>query len=279
MTLGDRVKGYEAAAEQVLPARIPVLVRLDGNSFSRFTKAVGFRKPYDERFDAAMNAAAIAAADYAHAKLAYLQSDEITLLLVNDATHETQPFLGNRTQKLASILAGTASVAFDRALRDEGLETPAPAFDARVFVVPHADVNNVLLWRQQDAFRNCVSGVAYWGLREKYGRKTAQKMLHGRSSDEQQELIFQELGSNVNDLPVPWRRGRCVVRVTEERPIEEVVEADVLERLVANGQRAHGDKVLRSRWMVDRNIPRFNHDPSYVERFVYHEEEEAKDVA
>src|SRR5690606_6640342 len=147
----------------------PVIIRLDGNSFSRLTRVLKLEKPFDERFNRAMDAAAIAVLEYCSgAQVAYVQSDEITILLRNDQTHETTPFLGNRTQKITSLTAATAAVAFSQALAAElGLEARdgvRAIFDARVFVVPPAEVNNVFLWRQFDAFKNSVSTYAYWEL-------------------------------------------------------------------------------------------------------------------
>src|SRR5690606_15755000 len=48
--LGKRMKCYERAAEAVLAPRLPVIIRLDGNSFSRLTRKLRFNKPFDERF-------------------------------------------------------------------------------------------------------------------------------------------------------------------------------------------------------------------------------------
>jgi len=172
-SMGDRMKSYETASEQILPIRLPVILRLDGNSFSRFTKVNDFKKPFDEKFDAAMNAAAKAVLSYCSGScVAYLQSDEMTILLRNNQTVDTDPFLGNRTQKLTSLTAAKASVAFNRALTMFDIDAQA-VFDCRAFVVPHYEVQNVFLWRQFDAFKNCISAYAYYKLKEKYGRKTA----------------------------------------------------------------------------------------------------------
>lgn len=271
--VGERMKGYEESSENVLPARLPVIVRLDGNSFSRLTKGLKLEKPFDARFERAMDEAARAVCEYADgARLAYVQSDEISVLLTNDRTHDTQPFLANRTQKLTSLLAATASVAFNQAMADEALPTSA-VFDARVFVVPPAEVNNVFLWRQLDAFRNCVGAYAYYELADKYGRKTAARMLHGKGTDERQEIIFSELDVNINDLPAAWRRGRVLLRRVRDLPIEEVVDGEVLARLIERGQAEAGQMVTRSAWEVDGEPPRFNHDPDYIERHLVRKEE------
>lgn len=262
------MKGYELASEQVLPRRLPVVVRLDGNSFSKFTKRLKLEKPFDERFERAMESAARAVLEYCSGgQLGYIQSDEITILLRNDQTHQTDPFLGNRTQKLASLLASTASVAFNEKMREYDFVTPA-IFDCRAFVVPPAEVNNVFLWRQKDAFKNFVSSYAYFKLKDKYGRKTAQKMLHGLSTNERQELIFQQLDININDLPVEHRRGRTVVRVTREVYLEDLMPPTVYLERIEKGHIKRGDTTFRSTWEVDRDIPLFNQEPDYIQKFL-----------
>lgn len=273
-SMGDRLKAYEAASENVLIPRLPVILRLDGNSFSRFTEQAKFEKPFDRRFERAMEAAAKAVLQYCSgAQVAYIQSDEITILLRNDQTHQTTPFLANRSQKIASLTAATAAVAFnDELARVMGVDRNTTSFqaifDCRAFVVPPAEVNNVFLWRQMDAFKNAVSSYAYWEIGKLKGRKTASKMLLGLSTAQRQELIFQELGVNFNDLPTEWKRGRCLVRETFERPLREVMEAEKLEKLVASGK-ADPDKIVtRSEWMVDREIPMFNLNRDYIERFL-----------
>lgn len=44
-TLSDRMKEYESNTQIKLIKKLPVIVRLDGRSFSKFTK--GFEKPFD----------------------------------------------------------------------------------------------------------------------------------------------------------------------------------------------------------------------------------------
>ncbi|MBB6073346.1 tRNA(His) 5'-end guanylyltransferase [Longimicrobium terrae] len=252
--MGDRLKRYEALSENVLLPRLPVFLRLDGNSFSKFTARHEFQKPRDMRFEDAMNAAAIRVLEYCSgAQLAYVQSDEITILLRNDQTPATEPFLGNRTQKLASLTAGRASVAFSRRLRDLGIDAEA-IFDCRVFVVPPAEVNNVFLWRQLDAFKNAVQGFAYWEIGRLLGRGTTDRLIHGMSTSQLQELIYTRLGINFNDVPTAFKRGRCIVPGTSLPP----------ER-TGPGE---GESTGSSRWTVDDEIPLFNRDRGYIERFL-----------
>lgn len=263
-SFGDRMKGYERAAENILPRRLPVIVRIDGNSFSKLTADLD--KPFDRDFEEAMNAAAIAVCSYCSgAQLAYVQSDEITVLLRNDQNRDTDPFLGNRTQKLASLVAGTATLAFNKHWEVLG-RSKRGIFDCRAFVVPPSEVVNVFLWRQQDAFRNFVHSYAYWRMAEKYGKKTAQKLLHGNTVSVMQEIIFQEFGVNVNDLR--GKRGRTV----ERREREGYVRVGKVDRPSCfDLQTSEGlvvGPVVRKGWEVIEDIPLFNQDRGYIEKFL-----------
>lgn len=274
-TLGDRLKRYESCAELLLPRKLPVFLRLDGNSFSELTKKLSLMKPFDGRMSDAMDAAAKAVVERCSgAVLAYTQSDEITILLQNDRTVQTEPFLGNRTQKIASLVAACCSNAFNRGMQAQGFDTQAE-FDCRVFTVPHSDIVNVFLWRQRDAFRNCVSSVTYWTLAEQYGRKTVRRMLHGKSSKEQQELLFQECSVNVDSLPTEWKRGRCLYRDTFEKSLSDVLTQDKIEKLSRLGKFDPTKVVTRSEVVVDKEIPLFNQQPSYILNRYYGKEEEA----
>lgn len=261
---GDRMKKYEAVSDIKLTERIPIILRIDGNSFSKFTKKEKFEKPFDPVFADAMNEAMLAALNYCSgAQIGYTQSDEITILLLNDMTNDTQAFLGNRLEKLCSLVAGKVTARFNRVLGEAKGKYFEEVFDCRVFLVPEREVNNAFLWRQMDAFKNSVSGICYHGLSEKYGRKTAQKMMHGKGNAAQQELCFQELGINVNDYPTKYKRGVCAKRVTTQTPIEEIIGVEKAKAL-----KKEGEIVERSKFELDYEIPLFNKEKDYIEELL-----------
>ena len=269
MNIGDRMKGYEHVSDFRLPQRFPLIIRLDGNSFSKFTNKLKLAKPFDDRMFDAMSAGALAALEYiSGAQVAYTQSDEITILVRNDQTHATTPFLDNRIQKICSLIAGHCTNGFNRKMRELGFDTDA-VFDARVFIVPHYEVNNVFVWRQFDAFKNFVSSYAYWELAKKYGKKTAFKMLDGLNTSDRQELVFKELGVNCNDLPTHWKRGFCISRERVEVSVKEVIKKEaVYEELLAKGKIKEGQMTFRTKVFEDREIPRFDKDVDYINQYM-----------
>lgn len=161
---GDRMKQLEGieAKRRFIPG-LPICTRIDGRTFSKFTRP--FDKPFDSRLSSAMRTTARMLVEQTHARIGYVQSDEISLIFMAD--EGSQVFFDGRIQKLASVLAGMATAFFIRSLdaavesRGESISVPLyPHFDARVWQVPSkTEAANTLLWRAQDARKNGISSA------------------------------------------------------------------------------------------------------------------------
>ena len=176
------------------------------------------QKPYDMNLVLAMDAATLALVKEAQGSaFAYVQSDEISVLLTDFATIQTDAWFDGNVQKIASVAASVATAAFNAAYA--GYQGAMPAhFDARVFTIPDAvEVANYFVWRQQDATRNSIQGLGQAHF--------SAKQLHGVNNAEMQELLFREKGINWNDRPTEEKRGRCAVyedmgwRIDREIPV------------------------------------------------------------
>lgn len=203
-TLGDRIKAYENITRTFLPRRSNVVIRIDGKAFHTYTK--GCAKPFDKGLQDDMNATAIALCENIQgAKLAYVQSDEITVVVTDYDTLETNAWFGNNIQKMASISASIATTEFNklRLLRKltsfervcgvtgstfydrfskHLIDSEFAHFDSRIFTVPElSEVANTIIWRVQDATRNSIQMVA----RSLYSHKE----LEGKNTTELIELI------------------------------------------------------------------------------------------
>lgn len=244
--LGTRMKGYEDVSRLVLPKRMPVLIRLDGIAFHTYTR--GLKRPVDTSLVTAMNETAIHLVKHIQgARLAYIQSDEISILLNNYEELDTEPWFSNGVQKMVTAAAARAASYFSSISPSifDGKYKQA-LFDARAWVLPKDEVNNYFLWRQNDATRNSVQMVA----RSLYSHK----QLIGANNSQLQELIFQK-GINWNNLPTSQRRGRCIVKVKSGR-------------MGVNPKSGKETEVERMEWIVDSEIPIFSKDPSYVEKYL-----------
>lgn len=226
--LGDRIKDYERVSKSYLTRRTPVIARLDGICFSTFTK--GLQRPYEPDFVEAMNNTTLELCKYAQGcKLAYVASDEISLLITDYETIATEAFFYYEVNKLNSALASLATSAFRDKWEELGRPKKRALFDCRVFNVPENDVCNTFHWRQNDWTRNSTIMLTscYYSHKE----------MQGKGRADQHEMLHQK-GINWNDYPTSYKRGRCVVKGNDG-------------------------------WAVDNEIPIFKGEGrEYVERFV-----------
>ena len=254
-SLGDRMKAYENIERRYLTRREPLIIRLDGVHFHSFTK--GFEKPYYLAFRQAMwDTAESLCGQIMGAKIAYTQSDEITILITDDDTLDTQAWFGKNLQKVVSVASSMATYWFnkfavDAEARYEGGEALAAAaenkiatFDARAFILPREEVMNCFEWRQQDCTRNAIESLGQANF--------SHKQLFGKSCNEIQEMLFSEKGINFNDCPAWYKRGVCIVKTP--KPIET----------------KDGTTATRMKWTIDLDIPIFHQDPEYINQLVYH---------
>jgi len=204
--LGDRMKNfYENRFKQFLPRRQYTVIRIDGKAFHTFTR--GMNRPFDSNLIECMNQTAIyLCSKIQGAKLAYVQSDEISILLTDFDTLKTDAWFDYNLQKMCSVSASMATVAFNTAYKRLFNGDKSAEFDSRVMQLPtRMETLNVFRWRQQDAVRNSVQSVAQ--------SLYSQKELHGKGNNELQELIFQK-GINWNNYSSWEKRGRVIVKET-----------------------------------------------------------------
>lgn len=177
------------------------------------------------------------------AKFAFVQSDEISVLITDFEELGTQSWFDNNLQKMCSVSASMATKTFNEVrLKRLGAENMKWAeFDSRVFQIPQKiEVENYFIWRQQDATRNSISSVAQ--------SLYSHKQLHGKSTDQMQELIFQK-SINWNDYPAKYKRGRIVIKESyEKQPETDSAKAEVS---------------IRTRW-VSKDVPIFTQDRQFL---------------
>ncbi len=215
-TLGTRMKeNYENRSKFFLPRRSYIILRVDGKAFHTYTK--GLIRPFDSGLIEDMDeAAAYLCKNIMGAQFAYVQSDEISILLTDFGSIETQAWFDNNIQKLASVSASMATSAFNKARISRFMATATSVpieesvdalawaeFDSRAFQIPQrVEVENYFIWRQQDATRNSISSAA----QSVYPHKE----LEGKSGEQKQEMLFQK-GINWNDYDPKCKRGRVIL--------------------------------------------------------------------
>lgn len=270
--LGDRMKSfYEDRYRIYLTRRMPVIIRIDGNAFHTFTKELD--KPFDRDFMTIMQETCFNLCKSIQGCVGgYVQSDEISLLLVDYNTITTDAWFDYNLQKVCSLAAAgatkffngivkefmtecrnaaktnetvglfqEASVYWHKQLRWIGKEDKA-MFDARAFNIPKEEVCNYFIWRQKDATRNSIqaAGQALF----------SHKKLEGKSQSDIQEMLFQK-GINWNDYLTPEKRGTFVRRFVETTETED------------------GVVTVRHPWYIDTDMPILTEDRNYIEELVF----------
>lgn len=274
--LANRMKDYEKRNRYYLQKRLPVIIRLDSRDGHTFTK--GFKRPFDEIFMKSMQETAkYLCENIQGCQCAYIQSDEITLLLVDYEKLNTESWFDYRIDKIISISAAMATLAFNKyftsnaemyiddfyeAWNHSDVEEKyvkvlkkaikmGLVFDSRVFNLPKEEVTNNFYWRQLDASRNSIQMVGQANF--------SHKELQHKSCNDIQDMLMTQKGINWNDLPTYQKRGSCVVRNKVVLECDEVTEKCMLR----------DQKQGENNWIIDKDIPIIKGDGrEYIERFV-----------
>lgn len=220
--LGDRMKGYEAVTKYKLPRKGYTMIRIDGKAFHTYTK--GLKRPFDQGLVDDMDiTAAYLCKEIQGAVCAFVQSDEISILICDFENRDTHAWYDNTIQKMCSVSASIATAQFNylRILRGIGNaeisamqyleeEFRLAVFDSRVYQLPAKyEVVNYMIWRQQDTVKNSISSVAQ--------SMFSHKELNGKNGNDKQEMMFQKDGTNWNDFDPKLKRGRMITKESYEK--------------------------------------------------------------
>jgi tRNA(His) 5'-end guanylyltransferase len=273
--IGDRMKKfYEDRTRITLPRRTYTIIRIDGKAFHTYTK--GLKRPFDDGLINDMDeTACYLCKNIQGAKFAFVQSDEISILLTDFDKIGTDAWFDGNIQKMVSVASSMATAKFNELRRrrsfdnmktellkrtvddfhksnaiswmEEIFDVKLAEFDARVFTIPcDYEVENYFIWRQKDAVRNSISSVA----QSLYSHKE----LENKSSDQKQEMIFQK-GINWNDYAPMYKRGRFIFKqqVEKETPFVSVDKKQTT--------------FMRSVWVSDE-CPTFTQDREFLLKFI-----------
>lgn len=262
--LGDRMKGfYEDRYRIYLTRRMPVIIRVDGNAFHTFTR--GLDKPFDAEFMKMMQQTCLSLCQNIQGCVGgYVQSDEISLLLVDYQTITSDAWFDYNLQKVTSLAAARATMTFNGLVKELvnryirkvsndpdmdmtrlnlwSTKQNCAMFDARAFNIPKEEVCNYFIWRQKDATRNSIQAAGQ--------AQFSHKELNGKSQSDIQEMLFQK-GINWNDYTTPEKRGTFV-----RRSYEFIGRDD-------------GTFSERRPWYIDDDMPILTEDRNYIETLVY----------
>lgn len=275
--LAKRMKDYESVSKTKLMKRCPVICRIDGKAHHSFTR--GFKRPFDEIYIKSMQETAkYLCENIQGVVLSYQQSDEITLVMVDYKKLNTSPYFDYEVQKLCSIIASMATMAFNKAFEknveaffcNEVVDNAAnivnetkyklhktyikavdkgAMFDARVFNIPKEEVTNLIYWRQVDATRNSIQMVGHANFSD--------TELHEKTCAMIQDMLHEQKGISWNDFPAYQKRGSCCIKT------DSTITAACID---GEGKTW---TVERPHWIIDTEIPIFKGEGrEYIEKLI-----------
>lgn len=188
--------------------------RVDGKSFHSYLK--NCKRPFDKDVIHDMDATAVYLCEnIQNAKLGFVQSDEITILLCDFDKLTTSQYFNGNIQKITSVVASLATAKFNilraqrfldhKSMNLLGGEYELAMFDCRCWTVPNAvEAMNVFRWRQQDCIRNSVSMVAQSNF--------SHKELQNKSQSDMHEMLHKKGVNWATDFTDGEKNGRIIVK-------------------------------------------------------------------
>lgn len=278
--LGKRMKEYyEQISKTKLMRRCPVVLRIDGRAFHTFCRS--FNKPFDDILVKTMqDTMKYLCENIEGCVLGYTQSDEISLLLIDYKKLDTAAWFDYEVQKLCSISASMATLAFNKFFYDNvefnfqeewakinekitnkeiSSEEAEPMFDKledEYYDKYYSKCNKAMLdSRCFNIPKEEVTNYFYWrqldatrnSIQMVGQANFSYKELQNKSCNDIQNMLLTEKDINWNDLITYKKRGSCCVK-------KEFVQ----------------DDITQTKWVVDKNIPIFKgEDRCYINDLVF----------
>ncbi len=235
MTLKEKCYAYQHEANYFLDEDKYIIAHLDGRSFSKMVKNK-FEKPFDDFFIDTMNQTAIYLCKEVNGvKFAYVQSDEISLIIKKNR-EESHVFFDGRVCKMQSIMASLATAKFNQLMMlneakkvkkasrllcvtipDLIEHAPLYQFDCKVWNVDNAnDAMAWILFRNIDCVRNSKQQTAQTWL--------TYNDLVRLNADQQIELLKKRKGVDWNEFENGKKFGRIVKKVQKYFATPEGIE-------------------------------------------------------
>lgn len=200
------MKNCEIYSNLKTPRGSQIILRLDGRGFHTLAQQLELEKPYDKNFTKAMVQTSKEIFQEFAPQFIYTFSDEINILL------KTIPFDG-RIEKLNSTFASFTASSLYIKLNNKKLKKPI-SFDSRIIPLSQEMITPYFKTRQDEAWRNCLNGYAYWTLRKTLPQQKAVEKLNGLKSPQIHDLLFKN-NILIDKIPLWQRRGIGIYKKTQ----------------------------------------------------------------
>lgn len=209
------MKRYEQFSQIKVISDVPLILRVDGRSFSKYTKQLNLKKPFDERLRDIFIEVSKDLINEFSPEYVYIFSDEINILF-NEA-----PFSG-RIEKIDSVIASFVTSSFMKHLflKQEEFDVDVTklkpvSFDCRI-ISTATHINDYFKYRQDEAWRNCLNGYAQHVLNKNHSPKETSQILYKLKKSDIHELLYDN-NINISHVPTWQKRGICIHKVSESK--------------------------------------------------------------
>lgn len=230
-TLQQRMISYEESSSIKIIGRIPIVIKIDGRSFTRATKNI--HKPFCKSTMAILNGTMLSLVKQIDGAIfGYQYSDKIIIVLRNDRGEDETPWFGNEIQTISSVAASMATYEFMNKLWE--IDNPPNiegniTFKSKVFGMPNiSEVINYIVYLQYCCMQYSINETVFTVL----GRN-----LDGIGIDERRKIL-DDAGISFDKFPISFRHGSI---------------AHLVPKLISTNQ----GEITRHKWELDFNTPLF----------------------
>ena len=280
---------YEQIPKTKLMRRCPVIIRIDGRAFHSFCKR--FQKPFDPVMMEAMQRTTKYLCEHIQGCVfGYSQSDEISLLLIDYKKLNSSAWFDNEVQKMCSISASMATMAFNRILNEISMDIDpsiniyvdptgeyAEEVEEQIAIAKNygydGDFDN---WcRQCGAYNRAINKGAMFDSRVfSIPREEVTNYFYWRQLDAIRNSI--EMVGQANYSPKELHKKNCTMicdMLLEKDIIWSELPIDCQRGSCCYKETYKLKDTTRNKWIIDHNIPLFkNEDRFYIDRWIGPEE-------
>ena len=240
--LKERIDNYQQLSDYKLLPKVPLIISVNGKSFGKTASLID--KPYDDGLGECLHSTMKQlCSEIEGSVFAYCHNDNIAIIVRNDQSLETSPWLDNKIQKICSIASSIATSHFNKCASYIKLNLMGdPVFISQVFTVPNiTEAINTIVYYQQHNFMSSIQLACFYELLKKYDKNTIKEMLSGLSVDEKIDLLYQECEIDFNSYPLSFRRGVACYKVPKI-----------------------DDGSMKTKWYLNADLPIFTKDQMFI---------------
>lgn len=248
-TLFERQKAYQDLADFKLLKKLPVIIKLKGKNFTRLTKNLS--KPFSVEFCKIMaESMEYVIKDIQGCVLGYTYSDQVTFVLMNDQTLDTEAWQDNKIQSISTIVTSMFTNAFVKHQLASDLDIIGdPIFAGIVFTTPNVTeaVNN-LISQQVVAYKDAVTFAVKDALLAKFGdQDKVNELLNEIPTDGRKKLLLEHCDIDFDDFyPTPYTQGIICCK----SPI------------------VNNNSMIKYQWRINWDIPNFAENQDYLNNII-----------